>query len=425
MHIRWIELQGYRCFEHQRIELHDEQTVFFGDNGSGKSALVDAITTLFSGMPGFSQGLLSLEDDDLRVTTSEDAGAWQRLRAGSAKLEICVVKDGKEQTWSSERIRGKKNTTRSGGFEKSILKSVERGLALPLVIVYRANRPWRDERANGDNKKGDPLTAYEDALDAGLSLAELRTWWRAQDHVRSRGGESLLLDAVEEAIAQVTARLVDGGDSGSPSDDSIQLPVFDPQESDVVLDIPEQGRLTLGELSDGYRCVIAMVADIARRAAQLNPVQGADILEATGGVVVVDELDLHLHPKWQMTILPILRDLFPGVQFVVTTHSPQILSSVPAESVRLLGGRGEVFSVNAAKGLDINTILRDLMGAPPRPLAFEQKIGEISELITEGEFKDARERLDELKVFLLDDDPTITALEWELADELSAADEAE
>lgn len=90
-------------------------------------------------------------------------------------------------------------------------------------------------------------------------------------------------------------------------------------------------------LSDGLRNAIAMVADLAFRAYKLNPNLGERAALETPGVALIDEVDMFLHPSWQQTILASLRDAFPEVQFLVTTHSPQVISSVPRECIRLLG----------------------------------------------------------------------------------------
>ena len=120
------------------------------------------------------------------------------------------------------------------------------------------------------------------------------------------------------------------------------------------------------ELSDGYHVFIALVADIARRAVMLNEFDGADAPARVEGVVLIDELDLHLHPRWQRVAVPRLRDAFPRLQFIITTHSPQVLSSAKNRQVRrLVDGRIQERNVFVS-GRDTNAILRDLMGTDDR-----------------------------------------------------------
>ena len=93
------------------------------------------------------------------------------------------------------------------------------------------------------------------------------------------------------------------------------------------------------ELSDGYHVFIALVADIARRAVMLNEFDGAEAPARVEGVVLIDEIDLHLHPRWQRVALPRLREAFPRLQFIISTHSPQVLSSAENRQVRRLDRR--------------------------------------------------------------------------------------
>ncbi|EJW93311.1 ATP binding protein, partial [gut metagenome] len=103
-----------------------------------------------------------------------------------------------------------------------------------------------------------------------------------------------------------------------------------------VVSHPDTGEMIVSDLSDGFRSIISMVADLAYRMVRLNPHLGAESALQTPGIVLIDEIDMHLHPIWQQTIMGDLRAAFPKVQFITTTHSPQVLSSVPSETVRVL-----------------------------------------------------------------------------------------
>jgi predicted ATP-binding protein involved in virulence len=98
----------------------------------------------------------------------------------------------------------------------------------------------------------------------------------------------------------------------------------------------QHGELPVEMLSDGIRNMIGMVADIAFRATKLNPQLGSGAAQGTPGIVLIDEVDMHLHPAWQQVVLQGLLSAFPRMQFIVTTHSPQVLSTVPSQSIRIL-----------------------------------------------------------------------------------------
>lgn len=104
----------------------------------------------------------------------------------------------------------------------------------------------------------------------------------------------------------------------------------------LVMSHPQNGKIPLSQLSDGLRNAVAMVADIAFRCVKLNPHLRGDAALKTHGIVLIDEVDMFLHPAWQQQIIQSLRSAFPQIQFIVTTHSPQVLSTVKRESIRLL-----------------------------------------------------------------------------------------
>ncbi|WP_421656485.1 AAA family ATPase [Leptothermofonsia sp. ETS-13] len=160
--------------------------------------------------------------------------------------------------------------------------------------------------------------------------------------------------------------------------------------------------LIINQLSDGEKCLLAMVGDIARRLAIANP--GLENPLQGEGVVLIDEIELHLHPQWQRKIIPSLRSAFPNCQFIVTTHSPQIISHVEPESIYIIyileaTPEGiKAFRPEYSLGRDSNTILEDLMGVPARPKEYQEKLQELFQLIEEGDLNAAREKAAQLSV---------------------------
>lgn len=133
---------------------------------------------------------------------------------------------------------------------------------------------------------------------------------------------------------------------------------------------PEKGELPLEAMSDGARSVISMAADIAYRMARLNPDMGEDVTLKTSGVVLIDEVDMHLHPSWQQTVVNDLVKAFPKVQFIVTTHSPQVLTSVPAECIRILHWDNDLVDIEEptfSLGAESSQLLRDIQHVESRP----------------------------------------------------------
>jgi predicted ATP-binding protein involved in virulence len=144
-------------------------------------------------------------------------------------------------------------------------------------------------------------------------------------------------------------------------------------------------------LSDGYKTTISMVMDIAMRMVQANPHLGAEVLQ-TPGIVLIDEIELHLHPSWQQRILLDLRRTFPNVQFICTTHSPQVLSTVPSECIRTIDENGDIDNSPDTRtyGAESNRVLVELMHVKTRPEHHDQLVKEFIEITDMGDWTSER-----------------------------------
>ena len=161
----------------------------------------------------------------------------------------------------------------------------------------------------------------------------------------------------------------------------------------------DRPRSPFDTLSDGQRGLIAMVADIARRACLLNPHLDEKVLEETPGIVLIDELDLHLHPKWQRSIVKNLKQTFPKIQFIATTHSPQIIGECRPEEIIVVtaaGGKGGG-GIDLSYGMDSNSILETIMDTRERDPDVEKMVDRLYLAIDENRFADAGRFLAELE----------------------------
>lgn len=231
------------------------------------------------------------------------------------------------------------------------------------------------------------VDAYVDCLQPASTFGALAQWFEAMsresqreraDGVTSPHQPTARLLAVRRAVDAVLAQV---GWS--------QL-AWDFVREEIVARHPTQGQLPVSMLSDGVRGVLAMVADLAHRCARLNPHLGADAPAQTEGVVLVDEVDMHLHPAWQQTILATLRAVFPRVQWVVTTHSPQVLSTVHSAHIRVLPDDpvrdGVRTPMQQTRGVESAEVLATVMGVDPVPHVEEaQWLSDYRAKIADGE----------------------------------------
>jgi predicted ATP-binding protein involved in virulence len=222
----------------------------------------------------------------------------------------------------------------------------------------------------------------------GIAFGSLFRWFREREDLEnqikvSKGDLSLedpQLRAVRKAI---TGLLLDFSD--------LRI------QRDPLHMVVRKGReeLALDQLSHGERLLVAMTADLARRLAiayhdQPEPLKGE-------ALVLIDEIELHLHVSWQRTVLVRLRAIFPGCQFIVTTHSPQVLSTVPGDAVVLLDNFQVVRPGVQTRGRDSNAILREIFGVEERPSEELTEAREIGDALDRGDVAGARARLEELE----------------------------
>jgi predicted ATP-binding protein involved in virulence len=242
-----------------------------------------------------------------------------------------------------------------------------------------------------------PFNAYKSFLDTSFGFEDFFQWFRNREDIENEYMRDnpiyrdLQLGSVREAIYKLIPNFQELRVRRSP----LRMTV-----------IKENQELLLDQLSDGEKCLLAMVGDLARRLAIANPGL-SDPLQGTG-VVLIDEIELHLHPGWQYEIIPALTRTFPNCQFIVTTHSPIVLSQVKPEGIFCLEKRdGKVIAYHpdSSYGRDSNRILEDLMGVPERPQVFKDRLRELFRFIDEGNLDKAKELQHQLEESIGSDEP--------------------
>jgi predicted ATP-binding protein involved in virulence len=262
--------------------------------------------------------------------------------------------------WSRKRVEDVVNTFTSGNIKYSgypawynlnfstlgsdILGYIEsdRNFNLPVIAFYECNRLWLPENelnleasAKAQYSRFDP---YVDCFHTGADHQAIGEWLLKHELASlQQGKETSVLKSIREA-----AKFALEGCTGLR---------FDFEASRVMVNFEDEKSIPFDHLSDGQRTVLGLFCDIARRAAILNPHLEENASAETEGVVLIDELDLHLHPKWQRTIIEGLRGLFPKVQFICTTHSPFLIQSLRSEA-ELVVLDGEPLDGLANKGIE-------------------------------------------------------------------------
>ena len=415
MKIERITIQNFRCFENVQLAFDRQLTVIVALNGQGKSSLLDAIKiALWPYLAGFDLGSMTLDTTGIQI----DDVFREKLAAHQMEWRLpCVIEsfgtiepmvheaDKMDLRWHEKRRR---DSVKKASKTKNVVFSNETALHtyaqalerrvfdngqveeddLPMLGYYGTGRLWSQKKLAGKSDKVDQASfsrtwAYRDCLAPSSSYKDFAQWYtrvfKALRDAQIRNLEKRLgpeAEVADDLLAPVRAV--------QQAIDVILEPhtgwhwlEYSAEHDDLVLEHADQGKLKVSQLSDGIRNMLALVGDIAYRCYKLNTHHGDRAALLTHGIVMIDEIDMHLHPEWQQTVLPDLQKAFPNLQFIVTTHSPQVLSSINAHCIRRLdwerdgeSGRQRMV-VNMIEqqtmGVASSDVLANVMGINPVP----------------------------------------------------------
>jgi predicted ATP-binding protein involved in virulence len=251
---------------------------------------------------------------------------------------------------------------------KALMDSVRslEPVPLPLLAYYGSGRLWNAHKNMGRKSvlSASRTMGYEDCFSSASSFTQVQQWMTKATYavLQQQGMDAYqgytLADQLKGIQNTVDYVLGNEGWSGFH---------YSMQHEELAMTHTDLGVLPVSMLSDGVRAMVSLVADMAWRCAKLNPQMGADAQQKTEGIVFIDEVDMHLHPEWQQTVIKALRAAFPKVQFVVTTHSPQVLSTVPAQCIRVLSQNEVITPSSQTEGVASSSVLAEVMGTDPVP----------------------------------------------------------
>lgn len=369
MRLNKIEIKNFKCFENESIKLHPKLNILMGNNGTGKTSLLEAFRILIGSLYlAFDKYKEKIEmpgivKDDIRLKTVSNSLEPQiptNVSANAVVDEVFLptpeqpyqLFDNNEITWlRSMETFGGKTTTRDAkemfAVSKKIQEAVRQGdeVNIPLVAYFSTDRYKKERRDTDISKAGSRMRGYFNALDTTtntkffLDLYYTETLDEIQNNVVSP-----LLAAVNAAVRQCL---------------DCQAMRYNLKSQELLMVYDNGDFMPFNLLSDGIRCTLAMVMEIAFRCYLLNPHLGENAPAMTKGVVLVDEIDLHLHPSWQLHILNDLRAAFPEIQFIVTTHAPLVISQIHDCNIYSISEH-RVYDFPSQNGRDANYILQQM-----------------------------------------------------------------
>ncbi|EMW0566119.1 TPA: AAA family ATPase [Vibrio parahaemolyticus] len=347
-----ITLKNFKLFSDEQFEFNPEFNLIVGVNGSGKSTLLKGLAISLAGWAHAyikdRKNLRPIEDNEIREI--EQDGRFDKTKKTSISAHgifpiisrLGYTVNGMAD-WTRYRAEGEEQTFFTGGIRyesrdggsysekeyplnlstlgSDVMRHIEQGkqFDLPVIAFYECDRLWMSEGdidvKNTAMKQYSRFEPYVDCFHTGVNDKALVEWLlKLELAALQKKTPSPLKSAIEMAAKGALENCIGFG--------------FDFEESRVMVRFEDGTSTPFEHLSDGQRTILGLFCDIARRAAILNPHLGESICHETKGVILIDELDLHLHPKWQRVIIEALRTTFPSIQFICTTHSPFLIQSL-------------------------------------------------------------------------------------------------
>ena len=411
MKVTSLKLANVRTIEAAEFRFRPGVNLLVGVNGVGKTTVLDALGVCLSAYVKQANQLhgraAAFTSDDVRV--GADALSVEcNAQIGPTAYRYLIHKPRatsvpqKKAGMPREQVH---DTPGKASFLGDLPPFAAGGEASgrPLAVLFATNRAVPSERAPGKGMAaGGTAAAFADAFASReLRLGEFAHWMRAQEALRSENASAdKALAAFEDAVSRFlpeyrNLRVDDNG--GRP-----QL-LIDRGDSTVAV----------RQMSDGERGTLALVLDLTRRLVQANPEMSNPVAQAEA-VVLIDEIELHLHPTWQRQIVRKLAATFPRCQFIATTHSPQVIGEVEHDRIHVMAD-GEVYSPTHSFGVDSSRVLEEVMEAEPRTENVQKLLVAVSNDVGKQRYDDARESLAQLVGILGEGDPEVTRVATLLA----------
>ncbi|MCX6584290.1 MAG: AAA family ATPase [Candidatus Aminicenantes bacterium] len=445
MRIKELRLKNFRGFKELQIKFPESKLlVLVGINGAGKSSILDCIAVFLSQFVAKlckrdpNENDVTITENDINIDEKEtiiditlaytpDPPAHSAMTAMEWGDDI----DTNIIHWTITKSHSSKEPGSTldmnlcfKDFYKSLQDDPDQDI--PVFTYYQNQKiiPGKPSESMATDYELDQFYAYENAFKKGVhDFGDFLTWFRNQEdwenekkieNWKNEKKIEKVLDFVNNNL-EIVRKAIGTFLGNIPSADFLHLRVMRQKkekpfrfeasrESSLVIDKAGKS-LKIEQLSDGEKMLLLVVSDLARRLSIANPRLG-DAL-AGKGIVLIDEVDLHLHPQWQREVIPALLKTFPNCQFIVTTHSPQVLSNVEKENVMILENFQVVEKTPFTYGRDSNSILYELMGVEERPAKVKHELDKLYRLIDDEKLEEARVEIKRLTEMLGENDKEI------------------
>lgn len=406
MKIKEITLDNFRGFNKLTLDFSEQNVVLVGANGAGKSTVLNAAVILLSRIvESLSYGV----SKKVNINETDIKNGKQRLKLkctlkyGDLERELEITKTRAKNQKNSPKLLIKDTSKEIVEYIHSQMDEKDQ-FNTPIFVNYPVHRNVIDIPLRIKTRhEFDQFSAYLNSFSSGADFRFFFEWYRNQEDLENEeklesdlNYQDKQLQAIRKAIYNFMPGFSD-------------LKIMRKGKMRMVITKGKQ-RLEVNQLSDGEKCTLAMIGDLARRLALANP-SLENPLEGEG-IVFIDEIDLHLHPAWQREVINHLQTTFPNIQFILTTHSPQVLGEIKSAQIFFISQDNskeeiEVRRVPTLFGKDTNMILENFMDAAEKNLEIKEQQRKLFKLLMQSKLVEAKNLMDYLVDILGNEDPNL------------------
>lgn len=418
MQIEDIRIRNFKGIDDASIIFNKKFNVIIGNNGVGKTSILDAISVALGGYISGIEGVYGkhFQRSDVRKTKSIMGDASYNINHNfPVEVDCKVTLNNRMFEWKRRKkslfaSRSTVEPREIAWISKELIQ--DENAILPIINYQGASRIWGDNKPNKGLFKDEKLsraTGYIDALNSEANNKNLISWCSRMEQISWQEDKKIKeYEIVKMAVSKFMSKMID-------TDIEKSKIIFD-KKSEELLYRNNELDLPISQMSSGYQALIWLVFDIAYRMSVLNPNLRDKTVDETPGIVLIDEIDVHLHPKWQWKVVDALQETFPKVQFIVTTHSPIVLASSKDVKVIRVDTRtkSSITYEDTSYGLTIDDVLSGQQNSNNIVSQVKRKLNSFSTLLEKGEVLEARDILNELEGDLGADNPSVVSAMIEL-----------
>lgn len=430
MYCERLEIENFKGISKMELNFQPGVNLLIGDNGVGKTSVLDAVVVALggylNGVNGVSAKNILLSDikmDTYNMGSSSTGIVYNVPVRIACQMQIDNERMSWERVREDETSKRKTRTIKQFGDITKYAQGLVNNLEAKLPILSYQSSLRASQTRRGDfgaamkEKLADRRCGYLGCLDSVPDLKKVKEWCFEMERAAFIRGEKIKeYEQFREIVAAVMQQM--NGLKMRPQ-------IFYSRQYDDLVYSEKETVIPISQLSAGYQSVLWMVMDISYRLAILNPNQ--DDLRLSKGIVLIDEIDMHLHPKWQWNVLSTLQNQFPRVQFIIATHSPIIIASCKNGNLILIDDKQKVTYLADAYGYTVKDVLELCQGSTVVLTEIARNLEVFERELNKGNYVMAEKIISELTQKYGEKNTEIekARVELELEKELASEDEAD